>query len=464
MKRSLALLVAGTFFMENLDGTVITTALPRMAVSLHEPAVRLSVAITAYLVTLAVLIPVSGWIADRLGARTVFAGAIVIFTLASVLCAVSTNLAELVVARVLQGAGGALMVPVGRLVVLRETPKPELVRAVAYLTWPALLAPVIAPAVGGLLVTDASWRWIFLINVPLGAVALVAAFRLVPQLRAADRRALDVGGVVLSGLGIALLLESAQSLEGAHVQWPVVAITAALGAALTTAAVHHLLGAEAPLVDLRIGRIATYRVAILGGSLFALSVGAVPFLVSLDLQDGLHWSAVHAGLVVIAIFAGNVAIKPFTTPILRRWRFRGVLSAAALGVGLTMFVCATFAHWTPLALMLVVLFASGVTRSIGFTAYNTIVFSDVPEAQMRDANVLFSTVQTMAIGLGVAVGALAVRLGGPLDRLFGGQGTGVAPYALAFVLVGLVPLVAVAESIRLPRDAGASLAVRRGTD
>lgn len=156
MKRSLALLVAGTFFMENLDGTVITTALPRMAVSLHEPAVRLSVAITAYLVTLAVLIPVSGWIADRFGARTVFAAAIVIFTLASVLCAVSTTLVELVVARVLQGAGGALMVPVGRLVVLRETPKTELVRAVAYLTWPALLAPVIAPAVGGLLVTDAS--------------------------------------------------------------------------------------------------------------------------------------------------------------------------------------------------------------------------------------------------------------------------------------------------------------------
>jgi EmrB/QacA subfamily drug resistance transporter len=464
MRRSLALLVAGTFFMENLDGTVITTALPRMAVSLHEPAVRLSVAITAYLVTLAVLIPVSGWIADRFGARTVFAGAIIIFTLASVLCALSTTLAELVVARVLQGAGGALMVPVGRLVVLRETPKSELVRAVAYLTWPALLAPVIAPAVGGVLVTDASWRWIFLINVPLGVIALVAALRLVPRLRSTERRPLDLTGVVLSGVGIALLIDSAQSLEGAHVQGAVVAITALIGIALTAAAVRHLRRTDEPLVDLRTGRIATYRVAILGGSLFALSVGAVPFLVSLDLQDGLHWSALHAGLIVIAIFAGNVAIKPFTTPILRRWPFRSVLAAAALGVGLTMFVCATFGGWTPVALMLVVLFASGVTRSIGFTAYNTIVFSDVPEAQMRDANVLFSTVQTMAIGLGVAVGALAIRAGGPLDRLLGGSGAGVTPYALAFVLVGLVPLVAIAESIRLPRDAGASLAVRRGAE
>jgi MFS family permease len=369
-----------------------------------------------------------------------------------------------VIARVLQGAGGALMVPVGRLVVLRETPKSELVRAVAYLTWPALLAPVIAPVVGGVLVTDASWRWIFLINVPLGAIALVAALRLVPQLRETDRRSLDVVGVVLSGLGIALLVDSAQSLERSHVQWPAVAVAAVLGVALTGGAARHLLRTREPLVDLRIGRIATYRVAVVGGSLFALSVGAIPFLVSLDLQDGLGWSAVHAGLVVVAIFAGNVAIKPFTTPILRRWPFRTVLAGAAIGVAVTMFVCAAFGGWTPVVVMLAVLFASGVTRSVGFTAYNTIVFSDVPEAEMRDANVLFSTVQTMAIGLGVAVGALAVRAGGPLDRLFGGQGTGVTPYALAFVLVGLVPLAAVIESVRLPRDAGASLAVRRGAD
>jgi len=464
MRRSLALLVAGTFFMENLDGTVITTALPRMAVSLHQPAVRLSVAITAYLVTLAVLIPVSGWIADRFGARTVFAAAIVVFTLASALCAASTSLIELVGARVLQGAGGALMVPVGRLVVLRETPKSELVRAVAYLTWPALLAPVIAPAVGGLLVTDASWRWIFLINVPLGALALAAAVRLVPQVRSRERRPLDVVGMVLGGVGIALLVDCAQSLEGAHVEWAVVATSALLGSALTAAAVGHLRRAREPLVDLRVGRITTFRVAIGGGSLFALSVGAVPFLVSLDLQDGLGWSAVRAGLVVIAIFVGNVAIKPFTTPILRRWPFRTVLAGAALGVGVTMFACGTFGGWTPIALMLAVLFVSGVTRSIGLTAYNTIVFSDVPEAEMRDANVLFSTVQTMAIGLGVAVGGLAVRAGGPLDRLLGGDATGVAPYALAFVLVGLVTLLAVIESVRLPRDAGASLQVRRAGD
>jgi EmrB/QacA subfamily drug resistance transporter len=463
MKRSLALLVAGTFFMENLDGTVITTALPRMALSLHDPAVRLSVAITAYLVTLAVLIPVSGWIADRFGARTVFAAAIVVFTVASVLCAASTSLVELVLARVLQGAGGALMVPVGRRVVLRETPKSELVRVVAYLTWPALLAPVLAPAIGGVLVTYASWRWIFLINVPLGAVALVAALRLVPQVRATERRALDVPGVVLSGFGIALLVDGALGLEAARVRWASVLVGVLLGVVLLAAAARHLLRTREPLLDLRIARILTYRVAILGGGLFGLSVGAVPFLVSLDLQDGLGWSAVHAGLVVIALFAGNVAIKPFTTPILRRWPFRGVLVVAALGVGLTMFAWGTFGTWAPLALMLGVLFVSGVARSVGFTAFNTIVFSDVPDTQMSDANVLFSTVQTMSVGLGVSVGALAVRASGPLERALGGHGTGVAPYALAFVLVGLVPLAAGLLSARLPLDAGASLAVRRGT-
>jgi EmrB/QacA subfamily drug resistance transporter len=458
--RAIALLVAGAFFMENLDGTILTTALPKMAISLGVPAVHLSITVSAYLVTLGVLIPISGWVTERVGARLVFTAAIAIFTLASGLCAISTNLPELTAMRVLQGAGGAMMVPVGRLVVLRRTAKEDLIRAIALLTWPALVAPVLAPAVGGLLTTYASWRWIFVINLPLGVVALVTALRIVPPVRDETRRPLDLPGFVLTGVGLAVLVAAAQEMTGDHVDWVTAGSGLAVGAALTAGAAVHLGRVAQPLLDLSINRVATFRVAMLGGSLFRLVISAAPFLLTLQFQDGLHWSPVHAGLMLIALFAGNIAIKPLTTPILRRFSFRLVLALSAAAAAATLLGCAAFTPGTPALVIAAVLFCSGVFRSIGYTAYNTIVFADVPAPQMSNANTLQSTVQQLSVGLGVAVGALAVRAGSPLAHAFGAH-SALAPYAIAFVIVALLLLGALAEALALAPDAGASLAVRR---
>lgn len=450
---ALTLLVAGTFFMENLDGTILATAAPTIGRAYGIDSATVGVAITAYLVTLAVLIPISGWLTQRLGARVVFTGAIAVFTVASVLCALSTDLVQLTAMRVLQGAGGAMMVPVGRLAVLRVTEKKDLVRAIAWLTWPALAAPIVAPLVGGLLVTYASWHWIFLLNVPLGAVAFVAALRLTPRETERHTVPLDwlgfaltftgVGGVVVFGA----LLSDPTAPAGATIAAGVA------GALLTGWAVLHLLRAAHPLLDLRAFRIETFRVTHAGGSLFRLTISAVPFLLPLFFQDALGWSPVQAGAIVLTLFVGNLVIKPATTPLLVRWGFRRVLIVSTAGAVLSMVLAAFIAPLTPIALVVVLLVFSGMTRSTGFTAYNTIAFADVPAAEMTAANTLASTVQQIAAGLGVAVGAVALRFGDPLAQLVGLHEPAGA-YRVAFVLIALLALGSVIEAVRLSPEAG----------
>ena len=334
LPRGLALLVAGAFFMEILDGTVIAPAAPLIAADLGIRAVDVNVAISGYLVTVAVLIPISGWAADRFGTRRVFATAIVLFTLASAGCALAPNLATLTVTRVLQGVGGALMVPVGRLAVLRATAKADLIKAIAYLTWPALLAPVLAPAIGGVLSEYASWRWIFVINVPLGIAGLLLVRRLVPDLRAGDTPPrLDRAGFVLVAVGIAALMVAVENVGEGAIDVPLVAGGAVLAAALLAVAVIHLLRASAPLLDLRILRILSFRVTAAGGSVYRMVIVAIPFLLPLQFQLAFGWNAAQAGLVVIALFAGNVAIKPVTTPLMRRFGLRTVLLGVDPRVG-----------------------------------------------------------------------------------------------------------------------------------
>lgn len=452
--RGLALLVAGAFFMENLDGTVIATAAPRMARSFGVHPVDINAAMTAYLVTLAVLIPVSGWVAERYGARRVFACAIAVFTAASVVCAGSTGLAELVAVRVLQGAGGAMMVPVGRLVVLRSTDRADLITAIAYLTWPALVAPVVAPALGGVLATYASWRWIFLVNVPLGAVALVLALRMVPDLRAERRVGLDWAGFALCGTGLAAFVYGLERVGGERVDWPVAGAGLGVGLLLCAAAVRHLLRVREPLLELGILRIPTFRATNAGGSLFRVAISAVPFLLPLMFQDAFGWTAAKSGFVVIAVFAGNIAVKPFTAPILRRYGFRTVLVGNGLVTAATFVLCGVLRASTPLPLVAGALFASGVCRSVSFTAYNTIAFADIEQERTAAANALASTVQQLTVGMGVAVGALALRVADPVVRLAGLDGAG-GSYEVAFFALGLLPLAAVGESLRLAPDAGA---------
>ncbi len=452
--RGLALLVAGTFFMEILDATVLAPAAPHIAADLGVQPVTVNVAITAYLLTLAVFIPISGWLTERYGARRVFMAAIVIFTVASAGCAAAVNLPMLVGTRMLQGVGGALMVPVGRLVVIRTTAKTDLVRAIAYLTWPALTAPLVAPAIGGILSTYASWRLIFLVNLPLGLVALLLARRLVPDLRAERPARLDWRGFVLVAAGTAALVAGLEAVAGQDPHWALAIALLGFAAVALGVTVAYLRRAERPLVDLRILRIPTYRVTALGGSVFRALITAIPFLLPLFFQLGFGWTAAQAGLVVIALFAGNVGIKPVTTPLMRRFGMRAVMLGAVLASAACLAGIALLDRSTPLVLTLGVLALSGIFRSIGFTTYNTVAFADVPPERMTSANTLMSTIQELGSGLGVAVGALLVRLGGTFTE---GAETS---FRVAFVVLAILLVIPAVEAFRLPGTAGNVVAGR----
>lgn len=460
LHRGLALLVAGSFFMEILDGTVIAPAAPHIAGDFGIAPVAVNIAITAYVLTLAVLIPISGWLADRFGARRVFILAITVFTLASAGCALAQNLPMLTGMRIAQGIGGAMMVPVGRLVVLRTTAKSELVTAIAYLTWPALAAPVIAPALGGLLSSYASWRWIFLINVPLGLVGILLARRLVPDVRADDPPVLDWRGFGLTAAGVAALVVGLESIGAATPDPVVVTVGLGVAAVALTAAVLYLLRTARPLLDLRILRIATYRVTALGGSAFRAVITAIPFLLALFFQIGFGWTAAQAGLVVIALFAGNIAIKPATTPLMRRFGIRTTMLGAIAASAACLVGIAFLERSTPLPIVLVLLLLSGIFRSIGFTAYNSVAFADVDQPRMSHANTLMSTVQELGAGLGVAVGALLVRLGEPVAGAFGLGGGADQPFRVAFVLLAVILVLPVIEGLQLRRTAGDSVTGR----
>ncbi|MGY1815624.1 MFS transporter [Blastococcus sp. SYSU D00820] len=458
--RRLALLVAGGMFMEFLDSTVIAPAAPHIAADLGVAPLDVNLAVTAYVLTLAVVIPVSGWLADRFGARRVFLLAIALFTLASAGCALAPNLPVLVATRVLQGLGGALMVPVGRLVVLRTTPKSGLITAIAYLTWPALVAPVLAPAVGGLLATYAGWRWIFVVNLPLGVLGWVLARRLVPDVRGAERTPLDARGVALTAVGVAALVVGLEALGGGSPSALVLSVALGIAVVALAAAVRHLLRARRPLLDLRILRVRTFRLSASGGSLFRAVIVAIPFLLPLFFQLGFGWTAAEAGAVVIALFVGNIAIKPATTPLMRRFGIRPVLVGALAGSAVCLAGIAALGATTPLPLTVALLVLSGATRSIGFSAYNSVAFADVEPARMTSANALYSTLQELGAGLGVAVGALLVRLGDPLAAATGLAAEPPAPYRVAFVLLAVPLLVPVVEALRLPRNAGSSVTGR----
>jgi len=459
--RNTALLVAGCFFMENLDGTIVTTAAPRIGRALGVPSTAVGLVIAAYMVTLAVLIPLSGWIAARWGARSVFLSAIAIFTLSSLACAASGSFAELVVFRILQGVGGAMMVPVGRLVVLARTEKSQMLRTVGLLVWPALVAPIIAPLAGGIITTYASWRWLFLVNGPLGVVAFVTAWRLIDSPRTEDPPPLDRLGVLLTCGGLASGTYMAYLLSQSRVSWVRVGACAVVAVVALAGAAVHLLRTAHPLVNLRTLQVPTFRVAVGSGSLFWTTITSVPFLFTLLFQNGFGWSPVKSGAVVLFIFVGNLGIKPATTPMLRRWGFRRVLIIATAGAAATMVVAAFFDGGTPLVIIAVVAVLNGIGRSVSLTCYSTIAFSDTPPEQIRDANTLQATAQQLAVGLGVSVGAVALRAGGALSGVLPGAVTGLTPYEMAFLLLALVALGGTVGALRLHPDAGAAVTRHR---
>jgi EmrB/QacA subfamily drug resistance transporter len=463
-QRNLALLVAACFFMEMLDGTIVTTSAPKIAEALHVPAASISVVITAYLVTLAALIPLGGWLSSRFGARHVFLFAIALFTLSSLGCALSPRLPELVAMRVLQGAGAAMMVPVGRLMVLARTDKRDLMKITAYLVWPGLISPVLAPLVGGLITTYASWHWLFLINVPLGALAFTVAERIVPSRSQSLPTPLDLIGVTLVCGGLALVTVTAALLSKSSPTWGLDIGFAISSVLLLGAAAQHLLRTDHPLIDLRALRIRTLRTAVTGGGFYFTVIGAGPFLAPLKFEEAFGWSAVRSGALVLFIFVGNVGIKPFTSALYGRFGFKTMLIAATATMAATMAAIGFTTAGTPLVAIALILLLSGVCRSVGATGYSTIGFVDVPDEQMRHANTLQATMQQLAAGFGVAGGAIALRVGQPFAHLFSALSHADADYAIAFLLLAGVALIATFDATRMHGTAGAVMRARARTD
>ena len=455
-------LVAAAFFMENLDGSIITTALPQMAQSFHIRPVELSIGITSYLLTLAVFIPISGWIADRIGVRNVFTAALAIFTGASILCGLTGNLAEFTGARILQGIGGAMMVPVGRLAVLRVTPKEQLVRAISVITWPGLVAPVLGPPLGGFITTYFTWRWIFYLNLPLGLVGIALAWRFLSAERDAGSRPFDLLGFVLTGVAGTSVMYAMEAIGRAGTSWHSSLVFLVVGFASCAVAWFHLRRSAHPMIDLSAFRIKTFVVAISGGSLFRISIGAVPFLLPLMFQVGFGMNPFQSGLLTLAVFAGNLSTKLVTTQILQRFGFRTVLVYNGAFAAVTLASMSLLGPATAYGWILLALFISGVARSLQFTAINTLGFADVPKPQMSGASTLSSTLSQMTMGMGVAAGAIALRIAAWWHG-HDAQTLVPADFSIAFLMVASLSVIAIFDVFSLAPDAGEHVSGHRRT-
>ncbi len=456
--RLTAVIVACALFMQNIDSTMIATALPTMAEAFGYDPVRMNVALTSYLLSLTVFIPASGWIADRYGARNVFRAAILIFTLGSVLCGRAQSLEFLVCARILQGFGGAMMVPVGRLLLLRTAAKTELVAAMAWLTTPALLGPVVGPPVGGFIVTYLDWRWTFNINIPIGILGFVLVSLFIEDVREPPRGAFDVRGLILSGTALAMVMFGLETLgrgimpTGLTEGMVVIGLLAAGGYYL------HARRHPAPLLDFTLMRLPCFGVAFSAMMLFRTGIGAIPFLLPMMLQVGFGKAAVESGLITFASSAGALLMKPAAQTALRLFGFRdtliwnGVLSGVMLGM------CAAFRPTWPAAAIYGVLLVGGFLRSLQFTAYNTLAYGDVPRPRMSAATSLYTAGQQLAATIGVSAGAISLELARVIS---GHDAVQPADFSVAFLVVAAMTLAAAPVALLMPRTAGDDLTGRQ---
>ena len=456
-ERIIPLIVAVALFMENMDSTVIATALPSIAASIGTNPLALKLAITAYLLALAIFIPASGWTADRFGTRTVFRIAIAVFMCGSIACAFSQSLEHFVVARFLQGVGGAMMTPVGRVVLMRSIEKRKLVAAMTWVTMPALVGPLIGPPVGGFITTYFSWHWIFLINIPIGLVGIALATRYIENIKADTRVPLDVTGLVLTGLGIGGLAFGMTSLGVDFLPAGIVAALIAGGATFLFAYVLHARRTPNPILDITLFALPTFRASVLGGLVFRVGVGALPFLLPLMLQIGFHMTPLQSGLITFSTALGAMSMKAAVPYVLKWIGFRWTLTANAVIAGAFVALCAAFTPATPVWAMIVVLGVGGFFRSLEFTSINTIAYADVDSQRLGRATAIVSVAQQLAISMGVAFGALTVEL---TVRFTHGGALTAADFQPAFLFVGTFSALSALMFMRLPAEAGAELANR----
>jgi EmrB/QacA subfamily drug resistance transporter len=451
------MIIGAALFMQTLDSTVISNALPTMARSLRQDPVTLNLAITAYLLSAAVFLPISAWVADRFGAKRVFRAAIIGFALSSLLCGVSQNLWELVGARMLQGLAGAMMLPVGRLVLLRSVPKSELVRAMSYLTMPALLGPILGPPIGGFIVTFSSWRWIFFINLPMGLLGVVLTTLFIPDVREAVREKLDVRGFILTGCGLAGLVYGFDNLGKAEQPFAVVAAMLVGGLLCGLLYVFHARRTPNAILDLSLLKIRTFTASTVGGLFSRLVIGASPFLLALLLQLGFGLSAFQAGLLTFAGASGALLMKTTARPIISLFGFKTVLIGNALMVAALSASYALFRVTTPHWILLLTLLIGGFFRSLQFTALNAMGYADVPQPQMSRASSLSSMFQQLAQSLGVGLAAILIHYTIAWRHSPKLSAADITP---AFAIVAALSLIAIFFFVALPADAGAEVSGR----
>jgi EmrB/QacA subfamily drug resistance transporter len=451
--RTVALIVAAAMFMHNLDSTLIVTSLPQIAATFGVRAVDMSVGITAYLLASAAFLPLSGWLADRYSARRVFATAVALFTVASVACGAASSLGAFVVARVFQGMAGAMMTPVGQTVVLRHTEGKQLLTAIALLTWPGLLAPVIAPVLGGLVTTYISWRWNFLLNIPIGLAVVVLALRMIPADQSTQARPLDVMGLAYSTVALSGLLYGLQSLAAGRSSVRFALLCALVGGVALAATFRHLRRVKAPLLDLATFKYQSFNLTNGPvGLTFRASIAATPFLVPLLMQLAYGLTALQAGSWIMVYFLGNVTMKPATSPLLRRFGFRNMLVFNGVLSGLATIACGFMSPVAAPWIAGAVLYVTGLTRSMQFTSMNTLGFADIPPALRSSASTLQSMLMQVSMGLGVAVAALLLQRSAALR---GAAGPELFDFRIAFAVIGVAGVVAALCNLTLPRDAGA---------
>ncbi|HEY4343238.1 MAG TPA: DHA2 family efflux MFS transporter permease subunit [Parvibaculum sp.] len=404
------LIIACALFMENLDSTVVSTSLPAIARSFGENPLRLNLAITSYLLALGIFIPLSGWMADRFGARKVFCSAIVVFTLGSIACSTVNNLPEFVLARILQGMGGAMRVPVGRLVVLRTIPKHDLVNAMAWLTVPSLLGPMMGPPLGGFISTYGSWRWIFLINIPIGILGITLALKYIENIKEDYDEKFDTYGFVIVGLGVAATMFGFENVGRGILPNAFVYSLLGVGVVLLYFYYRHTRVNAAPIIDLSLLKIPTYRASVTGGFIFRMGLGALPFLTPLMLQLGFGLTPFASGMITFAGAAGAITMKFTAGPIIRRFGYRKVLLANTLVCSAFMASYGFFTPSTPHLFIILTLLVGGFFRSLQFTSLNTIAYAEIPNPRMSRATTLSSVAQQLSLSFGVGIGALVLHV------------------------------------------------------
>lgn len=460
-ERLIPLIVATALFMENMDSTVIATSLPAIAADIGTSPLTLKLAITSYLLSLAVFIPASGWTADRFGARMVFSIAIAVFMVGSIGCALSSSVTDFVIARIVQGIGGAMMTPVGRLVLLRSIDKSALVNAMAWVTVPALVGPVLGPPLGGFITTYFSWHWIFLINIPIGLLGIFMAMRYIDPIRSEDPERFDLYGLVLAGIGLAGIAFGL-SVAGLNLlPWSMVAALIAIGIISMTLYVIHARRTASPVLDFTLLRLPTLRASIVGGFLFRLGIGALPFLLPLLMQVGFGLSPFRSGLVTFASAVGAMGMKTLAARVIRTFGFRNIMTVNAFVSSVFLAACALFTPATPLLLIMILLVVGGFFRSLQFTAINTVAYAEVEPAQMSRATTLVSVNQQLAISAGVAVGAFCVE---STMLMRGVSELSAADFAPAFIVVSVISAISTWFFYQMPDDAGHEISGRKAVE